>query len=211
VSSTKSTRRRLAPAPTTSESDRRVQSAPITREIAERRRRVAFCELFTDYPRKPTSSTSSSARPAASAARRSGSIALIQQEHPRRLHLASASSATARRSCSTTWRVPERHAGERAVARGDAARGRRGHREARRRRGHAVRRELRRRRARRAARPRHHRAPQRGARARTRLVIWARRCLLDRHDRPRHRDRRRLKTSAKHTNGWPQSSRSLGL
>lgn len=30
-----------------------VQAAPVTREIAERRRRVAFCELFSDYTHKP--------------------------------------------------------------------------------------------------------------------------------------------------------------
>lgn len=49
---TKSPGRRLAPAPNFR--DRlAVHSAPITREIAERRRRVAFCELFTDATRKP--------------------------------------------------------------------------------------------------------------------------------------------------------------
>lgn len=49
---TKSPGRRLAPAPTFR--DRiAVQAAPITREIADRRRRVAFCELFTEAARKP--------------------------------------------------------------------------------------------------------------------------------------------------------------
>jgi hypothetical protein len=53
VSSTKSHGSRLATAPTTLRSRIGVQSAPITKEIADRRRRVAFCELFSDYPRKP--------------------------------------------------------------------------------------------------------------------------------------------------------------
>lgn len=49
---TEPTGRRLAPSP--SYRDRiGVQSAPITEEIQKRRRRVAWCELFTDAPRKP--------------------------------------------------------------------------------------------------------------------------------------------------------------
>lgn len=50
--STKSTGRRLAPQPNFR--DRvTIRSAPITAQIAQRRRRVAWCELFTDAPRKP--------------------------------------------------------------------------------------------------------------------------------------------------------------
>lgn len=49
---TKSTGQRLAPQPKFR--DRiAVQSAPITQQIADRRRCVAFCELFSDAPRKP--------------------------------------------------------------------------------------------------------------------------------------------------------------
>lgn len=49
---TKSTGQRLAPQPKFR--DRiAVHSAPITQQIADRRRCVAFCELFSDAPRKP--------------------------------------------------------------------------------------------------------------------------------------------------------------
>jgi hypothetical protein len=50
--STQPTGRRLAATPNFR--DRvMVRGAPITKEIAARRRRVAFCELFHDAPRKP--------------------------------------------------------------------------------------------------------------------------------------------------------------
>lgn len=45
--------RRLAPAPKNLRESAIVRTAPITRAIAERRMRVAFCELFHDAPRKP--------------------------------------------------------------------------------------------------------------------------------------------------------------
>ncbi len=52
MSSTKSPGQRLAAHPKLR--DRiAVHSAPVTQQIADRRRRVAFCELFSDYQRKP--------------------------------------------------------------------------------------------------------------------------------------------------------------
>lgn len=51
--STESHGSRLAARPNTLRDRVTVRSAAVTREIAERRRRVAFCELFSDAPRKP--------------------------------------------------------------------------------------------------------------------------------------------------------------
>lgn len=49
--STESHGRRLAAAPNRTFRERVVvRSAPVTREIAERRRRVAWCELWSDHP-----------------------------------------------------------------------------------------------------------------------------------------------------------------
>lgn len=51
--STQSHGRRLAPAPKNLRERAVVRSAPVTKQIAERRLRVAFCELYHDAPRKP--------------------------------------------------------------------------------------------------------------------------------------------------------------
>jgi hypothetical protein len=104
-----------------------VQSAPITREIAERRRRVAFCELFTDYPREAWFIYEQQrAIPAPAAARRAAACAhpagtsargYISRERIIRYRATQLLDDLAR-SRTTRRRT--------SAARGDAARGRRG-------------------------------------------------------------------------------------